>query len=394
MNNAVIVAAKRTAIGSYGGQFRNISAVELGRQVVEATLASVELNPEEVDQVIFGNVLSAGLGQNVARQVAVEAGIPKDRTAFSVNMVCGSGLKAVLLAAQAVMLGDADVVVAGGTENMSQAPHVLKAPNRLPHMPDMKLESTMLKDGLTDAFSGQHMGVTAENIAERYGISRAVQDEFAAQSQQKAYRAQSEGRFEDEIVPVTMIDRKGNEFTFDQDEYIRPNSTAESLSRLRPAFKADEGTVTAGNASGINDGAAAIVVMSRAKADELGLEVLAEIKSYGTCGVDPDYMGMGPVPASQRALDKAGLTVEDLDLVEANEAFAVQSLAIMQELGLDPDIVNVNGGAIALGHPIGASGARVLVTLLHEMPRRQAKTGLATLCIGGGQGISLIVERP
>ncbi|MGT2866091.1 acetyl-CoA C-acetyltransferase [Streptococcus fryi] len=392
MREAVIVSAVRTAIGTYGGSLKDVSAVDLGVAVVKGALEKINLSPELVDEVIFGNVLSAGLGQNVARQVGVKSGIPIATPSYTINKVCGSGLKTIQLAAQAVLLGDADIVVAGGTENMSQAAYVLQNQRWGARMGDTKVVDTMLRDGLTDAFEPIHMGITAENVATKFDISREEQDRFAVTSQQKAVTAIEAGRFKDEIVPIEIPQRKGEPIVFDTDEYPRANASLESLSKLRPAFKTD-GTVTAGNASGINDGAAAVVVTSRDKAEELGLPILATIKAYASAGLEPELMGCGPIYATRKALDKAGLSIADLDLIESNEAFAAQASAVNKELGLDTDIVNVNGGAIALGHPIGASGARIFVTLLHEMQKRDAKCGLATLCIGGGQGTAVIVTR-
>lgn len=392
MKEVVIVSARRSPIGSFGGSLKNMNAVELGKKVLEASLKDINLDPSLVDEVILGNVLSGGLGQNVSRQVAINAGIPQEKSAFTINKVCGSGLKTVVLAAQSIMLGDNEIVVAGGTESMSQAPYVLESERWGKRMGDAKVIDTMLSDGLVDAFHGIHMGITAENIAEKFGFTREQQDEFAAKSQNKAEAAVTSGRFKEEIVEIEIPQRKGEPVIFKDDEFPRFGSTAEKLSNLRPAFKKD-GTVTAGNASGVNDGAAILVLMSREKADELGLEVLASIESYASAGVDPTIMGTGPIPATKKALEKAGLTVDDLDLVESNEAFASQAMSVAQELGLKEEITNVNGGAIALGHPIGASGARILVSLLHEMKKRDAKNGLATLCIGGGQGIALVVKR-
>ncbi|NQP65119.1 acetyl-CoA C-acetyltransferase [Streptococcus suis] len=392
MREAVIVAAVRTPIGSYGGSLKDISAVDLGVTAVKGALEKINLDPALVDEVIFGNVLGAGLGQNVARQVSIKSGLPVTTPSFTINKVCGSGLKTISLAAQAILLGDADVVIAGGTENMSQAPYVIQNQRWGSRMGDSKVIDTMLKDGLTDAFEPMHMGITAENVAAKYNITREDQDSFAVRSQEKAVAAIKAGKFKDEIVPVLIPQRKGDPLVFDTDEYPRENASMEGMAKLRPAFKKD-GTVTAGNASGINDGAAAIIMMSSEKAAQLGLPVLATIKSYASAGLDPTIMGCGPIYASRKALDKAGLSVSDLDLVEANEAFASQACAVNRELGLNPDIVNVNGGAIALGHPIGASGARIFVTLLHEMQKRDAKCGLATLCIGGGMGIAVIVSR-
>lgn len=392
MKEAVIVAAVRTPIGSYGGSLKDVPAVDLGVTVVKAALEKIQLSPDMVDELIFGNVLSAGLGQNVARQISVKAGIPISTPSYTINKVCGSGLKTIQLAAQAVLLGDADVVIAGGAENMSQAAYVLQNQRWGSRMGHSKVLDTMLVDGLTDAFEPIHMGITAENVAAKYGISREQQDAFAVASQEKAMAAIKAGKFKDEIVPVSIPQRKGDPLLFDTDEYPRENASLEGMAKLRPAFKKD-GTVTAGNASGINDGAAAVVVMSSEKAAELGLPVLATIKSYASAGLEPELMGCGPIYASRKALEKAGLTVADLDLVESNEAFAAQACAVNKDLDLNTDIVNVNGGAIALGHPIGASGARIFVTLLHEMQKRDAKCGLATLCIGGGMGTAVIVTR-
>ncbi|MBC7087872.1 MAG: acetyl-CoA C-acetyltransferase [Tissierellales bacterium] len=392
MKEVVIVSAVRTPIGAYGGAFKDFSAVELGVVAVKEALNRANVNPEMVDEVIFGNVLQAGLGQNVARQVSMGAGIPEYVTSFTVNKVCGSGLKTVALAAQAIKAGDADIVVVGGTENMSQAPYLLKNHRWGQRMGNGEILDYMVDDGLTDVFNHYHMGITAENVAEKYNITREEQDQFALTSQLRAEEAIKSGRFKDEIVPVVIPQRKGDPKVVDTDEYPRFGTTIEALSKLRPAFKKD-GTVTAGNASGINDGAAALVVMSKEKADELGITPLAEIVSYAAAGVDPSIMGTGPIPASRKALEKAGLTIEDIELVEANEAFASQALSVAKDLNLNLDITNVNGGAIALGHPIGASGARILVTLIHEMKKRDNKLGLATLCIGGGQGITMIVKR-
>lgn len=392
MSRVAVVAAKRSAVGSYGGSLKNVSAVDLGASVLKQTLESINLDPAIVDEVILGNVLSAGLGQNVARQVSLNAGIPKEVPAFTLNKVCGSGLKSVVLAVQSILAGDNEIVVAGGTESMSCAPYVLDSARWGARMGDTKFVDSMIRDGLSDAFHGIHMGVTAENIAEKYGFTREMQDELAATSQQRAEAAVKSGRFKDEIVPIEIPQRKGDPVIFDTDEFPRFGTTMETLAKLRPAFKKD-GTVTAGNASGINDGAAILILMSEEKANELGMKPLAFIKSYASGGVDPRIMGTGPIPASQKALKKANLTVEDIDLIEANEAFASQALSVAHTLGFDMDKVNVNGGAIALGHPIGASGARIFVTLLNEMQKRDSKTGLATLCIGGGQGITVIVER-
>ncbi len=392
MREAVIVSAVRTPIGSFGGSLKDVSAVDLGVTVVKGAIERAGLKPEQVDEVILGNVLSGGLGQNMARQVSVKSGIPISSPAFTINKVCGSGLKTIQLAAQAIMLGDADIIVAGGAESMSQAPYVLQQQRWGSRMGDSKVVDTLLRDGLVDAFDDYHMGITAENVAEKYNITREQQDTFAVHSQRKAVAAVKAGRFKEEIVPVLVPQRKGDPIVFDTDEYPRENASLEGMAKLRTAFKKD-GTVTAGNASGINDGAAAVVVTSREKAEELGLEILATIKSYASAGLEPEYMGCGPIYATRKALEKADLKVSDLDLIESNEAFAAQACAVNQELGLNTDIVNVNGGAIALGHPIGASGARIFVTLLHEMQKRDAKRGLATLCIGGGMGTAVIVER-
>ena len=392
MTEVVIVAAVRTPIGSFGGSLKDISAVDLGSLVIKDAIERAGLEPEQVDEVIMGNVLGAGLGQNVARQMSVHAGVPVTVPAFTINKVCGSGLKAVQLAAQAVLCGDAEVVVAGGAENMSQAPYILPNQRWGSRMGNATVVDTMLRDGLTDGFEDYHMGITAENVAEQYGITREDQDSFALQSQKRAVAAVESGRFKEEIVPVEIPQRRGEPLVFDTDEFPRKDVSLEGLSKLRPAFQKD-GSVTAGNSSGINDGAAAVVVMSAEKAKELGVPVLATIKSYASAGLDPKVMGCAPIYASRKALEKAGLTVADLDLVESNEAFAAQACAVAKELNLDLEKVNVNGGAISLGHPIGASGCRILVTLLHEMQKRDAKRGLATLCIGGGMGTALIVER-
>ncbi|WP_226642390.1 acetyl-CoA C-acetyltransferase [Mesobacillus subterraneus] len=388
---AVIVAAVRTAIGSFNGSLKNISAPDLGAAVIKDALKQAGVQPDQVDEIIMGNVLQAGLGQNPARQAAIKAGIPESASSMTINKVCGSGLKAVHLAAQAIIAGDAEVVVAGGMENMSQAPYLLKNARDGFKMGDQKLVDSMISDGLWCAFNDYHMGVTAENLCSRYDIGRGEQDEFAASSQEKAAKAIEEGKFKDEIVPIEIPQRKGDPVVFDTDEYPKKGTSAEKLGGLRPAFKKD-GSVTAGNASGINDGAAALVVMSKAKAEELGLKPLVVIRANASAGVDPSVMGIGPVDAVKKALNKAGMTMEDMELIEANEAFAAQSLAVDRELNFNKEILNVNGGAIALGHPIGASGARILVTLIHEMQRRQAKKGLATLCIGGGQGVATVVE--
>lgn len=388
---AVIVAAVRTAIGSFNGSLKDISAPDLGAAVIKDALKQAGVKPDQVDEIIMGNVLQAGLGQNPARQAAIKAGIPESASSMTINKVCGSGLKAVHLAAQAIIAGDAEIVVAGGMENMSQAPYLLKNARNGFKMGDQKLVDSMISDGLWCAFNDYHMGLTAENLCTKYEIGRTEQDEFAAASQEKATKAIEEGKFKDEITAIQIPQRKGDPLVFDTDEYPKKGTTAEKLGGLRPAFKKD-GSVTAGNASGINDGAAALVVMSRAKAEELGLKPLVVIKGNASAGVDPSIMGIGPVNAVKKALDKAGKTMEDMDLIEANEAFAAQSLAVDRELNFNKEILNVNGGAIALGHPIGASGARILVTLIHEMKRRNAKTGLATLCIGGGQGVATVVE--
>ncbi|MCL2619709.1 MAG: acetyl-CoA C-acetyltransferase [Defluviitaleaceae bacterium] len=392
MREVVIASAMRTAIGSFGGVFKDVSAVDLGVVATKAAIERAGIKPEQVCQVILGNVLQAGLGQNVARQVAIGAGIPDTVPSFVTNFVCGSGLKAVELATQAILCGDADIVVCGGTENMSQAPYLAKGVRWGQKMGNSELEDTLIADGLTDVFNKYHMGITAENLADKYGFSREEQDEFSAQSQQKTENAIKTGKFKAEIAPVSIPVRKGDPVVVDVDEFPRAGTTAEGLGKLRSAFKKD-GSVTAGNASGINDGAAVLVVMSKEKAEELNIKPLATIVSYANAGVCPTIMGIGPVPATQKALTKAGLTVADLDLIEANEAFAVQALSVSKELSLPSEKVNVNGGAIALGHPIGASGARVLVTLIHEMIAQEAKHGLATLCVGGGQGIAMIIKR-
>lgn len=391
MKEVVIVSAVRTAIGSFNGALASFTAVDLGAIVMKEAMLRAGINAEKVDEIIFGNVLQAGLGQNPARQSAIKAGIPAETPSYTINKLCGSGLKSVNLAAQMIMLGDAEIVVAGGMESMTNAPYILESKARWGlRMGNSTIMDSMLQDGLLCAFNEYHMGITAENVAAQYDISREQQDQLAAESQQKAIQAIASGAFKEEIVPISIKTKKG-EVVINTDEYPRPGITAESLRGLKPAFKKD-GSVTAGNASGINDGAAAVVLMSADKAKELGIKPLARILSYGSGGVDPSIMGMGPVPATRKALAKADLTVADLDLIEANEAFAAQFLAVGKELGFDKDKVNVNGGAIALGHPIGASGARILVTLLYAMQQRKAKTGLATLCIGGGQGVATIVE--
>lgn len=391
MEEVVIVAAKRSAIGKFGGQFKSISAVDLGVEVLKETLASIDLDPKKVEQVILGNVLSAGLGQNVARQVALKSGLSNESTAVTINQVCGSGLRTVMMGAQAIMLGDADIVVAGGTENMTRAPYVVDSARWGQRMGNGQMIDTMQHDGLTDAFSNDAMGITAENIADQYGISREAQDEFAASSQIKAVAAKEADRFAEEIVPVTIPQKNGVQVVT-EDEGPRSGITPKRLGKLQPAFK-EEGTVTAGNSSGINDGAAMLVLMSKRKADELGLKPMVSIASYATGGVDPSIMGTGPIPTTIKALEMANITAGDLDLIEANEAFASQALCVTTSLELPADKVNVNGGAIALGHPIGASGARILVTLIHEMLKRQSVYGLATLCVGGGQGVSVIVKK-
>ena len=392
MKPVVIVAAKRTAIGKFGGSLAKVSAPELGATVIQALMAQTGVSPESIDEVILGQVLTAGAGQNPARQAVIKAGLPNTVSAMTINKVCGSGLKAVMLAAQAIACGDADIIIAGGQENMSASAHVLPNSRDGFRMGNAALVDTMINDGLWDAFNNYHMGITAENVAKKYGISREAQDAFALASQQKAIVAQDAGKFKDEIVAVSIPQRKGDPIVFDTDEYINRKTNAESLAGLRPAFD-KAGTVTAGNASGINDGAAAVMVMSADKAKELGLTPLATITTFASAAIDPAIMGMGPVYASRKALDKAGWTAADLDLMEVNEAFAAQAAAVNQEMGWNTDIINVNGGAIALGHPIGASGCRILVSLLHEMQRRDAKKGLASLCIGGGMGVALTVER-
>lgn len=392
MREVVIVSAVRTPIGTFGGSFKDVSPIFLGVVAAKEAMSRANVKPEMIDEVIFGNVLQAGLGQNVARQVAIEAGIPVEVPSMTINKVCGSGLKTVSLAAQAIMLGEAEVVLAGGTENMSMAPYLMPKARWGHRMGDGTIVDYMVHDGLTDIFNNYHMGITAENIAEQWNITREEQDKFALESQLRTEKAIKSGRFKDEIVPVAIPQRKGDPVVVDTDEHPRFGSTIEGLSKLKPAFKKD-GTVTAGNASGINDGAAAVVLMSKEKADELGIKPLVTIVSFASAGVDPKLMGYGPVPASKKALAKAKMTIKDIDLVEANEAFAAQSLSVVKDLELDPEKTNVNGGAIALGHPIGCSGTRILVTLIHEMIKRDNKTGLATLCIGGGQGTSIIVKR-
>lgn len=392
MKNVVIVSATRTAVGKFGGSLKDFSPAQLGSVVLKDALKRVNVENSEVKEVIMGNVLSAGHGQNVARQAAIGAGIPKEVSSFCVNKVCGSGLKSVVLGAQSIMLGDADVVLAGGMESMSMAPYALKKNRWGAKMGNDEVVDLMIYDGLWDVFGNYHMGITAENVAEKYKITRQEQDEFSAISQNKAEAAIKAGKFKDEIVPIAIPQPKGDPVLFDTDEFPRFGTTKETLAKLKPAFKKD-GTVTAGNASGINDGAACVLLMSEEKAKEKGLTPMATIKSYGLCGVAPELMGLGPIGATKKAIEKAGITSDKLDLIELNEAFASQSIAVRKELGLNPDKVNVNGGAIALGHPIGASGTRILVTLLHELQRRKGIYGLATLCIGGGQGIAMVVKR-
>ncbi len=393
MTDVVIVSAVRTAVGKFGGSLAKIAAPELGAAVIREALARAKVAPDQVSEVIMGQVLTAGSGQNPARQAVIKAGLPNMVPGLTINKVCGSGLKAVMLAANAIIAGDAEIVVAGGQENMSAAPHVLPGSRDGFRMGDAKLIDSMIVDGLWDVYNQYHMGITAENVAKEYGITREAQDEFAVASQNKAEAAQKSGRFNDEIVPILIPQRKGDPIAFAQDEFVRHGATLESMAGLKPAFD-KAGTVTAANASGLNDGAAAVVVMSAAKAKELGLTPLATIRAYASAGLDPKVMGMGPVPASKRCLSRAGWSVGDLDLMEINEAFAAQALAVHQQMGWDTSKINVNGGAIAIGHPIGASGCRILVTLLHEMQKRDAKKGLASLCIGGGMGGALAVERP
>ncbi|MBM7634362.1 acetyl-CoA C-acetyltransferase [Geomicrobium sediminis] len=391
--NVVIVEATRTAIGGFQGSLSSVSAIDLGKTVIEQLLNKSGVTPDQIDEVILGNVLQAGLGQNPARLAAMKAGLPESVPSMTINKVCGSGLKAVHLATQAIQNEDADIVIAGGMENMSQAPYLTMNARRGFGMGDQKFVDSMVHDGLTCGLENYHMGITAENINDEYGFTREQQDEFAAWSHQKAEQAQANGHFADEIAPVDIPQRKGDPIRFDQDEHIRPGTTADKLGKLRPAFKKD-GSVSAGNASGINDAAAAVLIMSEAKAAELGLTPLVTIRSNASAGVSPKLMGIGPVPATKKALEKANLSVSDIDLFEMNEAFAAQSLAVQRDLDLPKEKINVNGGAISLGHPIGASGARVLVTLIHEMKRRDVKTGVASLCIGGGQGVATIIERP
>ena len=391
MSRVAIVSAKRTAIGSFGGSLKDIPAATLGAEVVKKSLEEINLSPTLVDEVIFGNVLGAGLGQNIARQIAIFADIPQEKSAFVVNKVCGSGLKSVVLGAQSILLGDNDIVVCGGVENMSTAPYYTKDARFGAKLGNFELEDSIIHDGLTDAFENYHMGITAENIAEQFAISREQQDEFAVLSQQKASTAIEKGKFSNEIVPITIKTRK-EEKVFDTDEFVRPSTDLESLAKLRPAFKKD-GTVTAGNASGINDGAACVILMSEKRASELGINILGFIDGYATAGLDNKVMGLGPIPATRKVLDKLNLTTDDIDLFELNEAFAAQSIAVLNELNLDTSKVNINGGAIALGHPIGASGCRILVSLVHELINENKNRGLCSLCIGGGQGISVVISR-
>ncbi len=392
MREVVIASVARTPIGSFGGSLKDIPARKLGAIAIEEAIKRAGIKGEEVDEVVMGCVLQGGLGQNAARQMAMDAGLPQEIPAMTINKVCGSGLRAVGLAAQMIKAGDAEIVIAGGAENMSQSGYIMPSARWGARMGDTKMVDTMVNDGLTDAFNGIQKGITAENLAEKYSITREEQDDFAASSQQKAEAAIKEGKFKDEIVPVIIPQKKGDPKVFDTDEYPKPGVFAEGLAKLRPAFK-KEGTVTAANASGINDAGAAVVVMSKEKADELGIKPLCTIKSYASAGVDPLIMGIGPVPSTKKALEKAGMKLEDIDLIEANEAFAAQALAVGKELGIDKEKLNLNCGAIAIGHQIGASGTRILISLIHEMIKRESKTGLATLCIGGGQGTALIVER-
>ncbi|SFU46244.1 acetyl-CoA C-acetyltransferase [Pseudoduganella namucuonensis] len=391
MDDVVIVAAGRTAVGKFGGSLAKVSAADLGAHVIKGLLAKTGIDPNLISEAILGQVLTAGVGQNPARQAVIKAGLPNSIPAYTINKVCGSGLKATHLATQAIKCGDASIIIAGGQENMSASPHVLNGSRDGFRMGDVKMTDTMIVDGLWDVYNQYHMGVTAENVAKKYEISRAEQDEFALQSQLKAEAAQKAGKFKDEIIPLEIAQKKGS-VLFDSDEYIKAGSTLEALAGLRPAFD-KAGSVTAGNASGLNDGAAAVIMMTATQARELGLTPLAKVKAYASSGLDPAFMGMGPVSAAKLCLKKAGWTPQDLDLMEINEAFAAQALAVNKEMGWDTSKINVNGGAIAIGHPIGASGARILVTLLHEMVRRDAKKGLASLCIGGGMGVALAVER-
>ena len=392
MREVVIVSAARTPIGSFGGTLKDVPTRTLGAIAVKEASISAGFKPEQVDEVVMGCVLQGALGQYIARQISLDAGVPKEVPALTINKVCGSGLRAISLAAQMIKAGDADIVVAGGAENMSKTAYALPTGRYGARMNNAQIVDMMVNDGLTDAFNNYHMGITAENIAEQWGITREQLDEFAVISQNRAEEAIKAGKFKDEIVPVEIPQKKGEPLVFDTDEFPKFGTTIDKVAKLKPAFKKD-GVVTAANASGINDAGAAVVVMSKEKADELGIKPICTIKSYASAGVDPTIMGIGPVPASEKALKKAGLTIKDIDLVEANEAFAAQSLAVRTDLGLDPEKTNVNGGAIAIGHPIGASGTRILITLIYEMMRRDVKTGLATLCIGGGQGTSLVVER-
>ncbi|MDN5350725.1 MAG: acetyl-CoA C-acetyltransferase [Bacteroidales bacterium] len=392
MKKVVIASAARTAVGNFGGNLSALSAVELGKLAAQAALERARIEADVVDEVLVGNILSAGLGQNIARQIGIYAGTSENTPAMTINQLCGSGLRAVMLGMQLIQLGEAEVVLAGGTESMSNAPYLLPKARYGYRMGDGSIVDSMILDGLTDAFNGYHMGITAENIAERWNLSREEQDQFALQSQLKAEAAQKSKRFADEIVPVVIPQRKGDALVIDQDEFPKHGMTIEKLAKLRPAFKAD-GTVTAGNASGINDGAAMLVLMSEEKAHQLGIKPLALIEAAAYAALDPKIMGYGPVPATKKVLAKSGWKISDLDLIEANEAFAAQSLAVVKDLELNPEIVNVNGGAIALGHPIGASGARILTTLIYEMQKRDAHKGLATLCIGGGQGISMLINQ-
>ena len=392
MRDVVIVSAARTPIGSFGGALKSVPTRTLGAIAVKEAIKRAGIKAEDIDEVVLGCVLQGALGQNVARQIAMDAGIPKEVPAMTLNKVCGSGLRAISLAAQMIKADDADIVVAGGAENMSMAAYAVPSARWGARMNNTKMVDMMVNDGLWDAFNDYHMGITAENVAEQWGLTREDLDAFSVASQEKAEAAIKAGKFKDEIVPVEIPQRKGDPIIFDTDEHPKFGSTMEKVGKLKPAFKKD-GIVTAANASGINDAGAAVIVMSKEKADELGLTPMCTIKSYASAGVDPSIMGIGPVPSSQKALEKAGLTIDDIDLIEANEAFAAQSLAVGKDLGIDPAKLNVNGGAIALGHPIGASGCRILITLIHEMAKRDAKTGLATLCIGGGQGTAIVVER-
>lgn len=392
MKDVVIVSAVRTPIGNFGGVFKNTSAVQLGVMAVKEAVSRIKLDLSEIDEVIIGNVLQAGLGQNVARQIAINSGIPNSVPSYTVNKLCGSGLKSIQLAAQSIIAGENDVVIAGGTENMSQSPYIIPTARFGSKMGNVTMVDSMLTDGLVDAFNQYHMGITAENVADKFKFTREMQDKIALESQNKAEEAIKNNRFKDEIIPVEVTINRREIKTIDTDEYPKLGMTPEILAKLKPAFK-KEGTVTAGNASGINDGAAMLILMSQQKADELGLKALVTIKSYASSGVEPEIMGTGPIPATKKALEKVGININDIDLVEANEAFAAQALAVKNELQIDSSKLNVNGGAIALGHPIGASGARILVTLIYEMQKRKVETGLATLCIGGGQGIAMIVSR-